>query len=78
MDLPAQLGADRPARARDEHPSVGEIPGDRLDVGVNLVPAKQVGEFDIAQVTERDARLQHLPQRRHDLDTDFGSTRPDR
>ena len=75
MNLPAQLGADRAAGTGDEDPPVGEVTGDRLDVGIDLVPSQQVRELYVAQVAERDPRVHHLPQRRNHLHPDSGASR---
>ena len=59
-DLAAQLRADGASRAGDQHAAVGEVPGDRLDVGVHLGAAQQVGQLDVAQVAEGDAGRQQV------------------
>ena len=43
VDLAAQLRADRAAGAGDQHPLAGEVAGDGVDVGVDLVAAEEVG-----------------------------------
>ena len=52
VDLAAQLGADRAAGAGDEHPLAGQVAGDGVDVGVELVAAEQVGEVEVADVAD--------------------------
>ncbi len=67
-DLPAELGADRAAGAGDEDRAAGEVAGDVLDVDVDLVPAEQVGDVDVADVGDLHLAVHDLRQRRQHLD----------
>ena len=70
-DLAAQLGADRAAGAGDEHPLAGEVAGDRVEVGVDLVAPEQVGDVDVADVGDRGAAgLEQLAGAREHLDVE--------
>ena len=45
-DLPAQLGADRAARAGHEHHLAGEVPGDRREIDLDGLAAEEVLDLD--------------------------------
>ena len=49
-DLPAQLGADGPTSAGDQHDLAGEVVGDRLLVELHGAAAEQVLQVDVAKV----------------------------
>ena len=67
VDLAAQLGADRAAGAGHQHPTPGEIAGDRGDVGVELVATEHVGEVDVAEVADADVVVKQLGGSRQHL-----------
>ena len=62
VELPAQLAADAAAGAGDEDASAGEVVGDRVDVGVDLMAAEQVLLGEVADVADADrARASRAP-----------------
>ena len=72
-DLPAELGADRAAGAGDQHSLAGQVAGDRVDVGVDLVTAEQVGHVDVTDVRDADlSRAQQVVRARQHLDLEAG------
>ena len=55
-DLPAQLGSDGPAGTRDQHPATGQVVGHAGDVGLDRLPAEEVGDLDVAHVLDLHVR----------------------
>ena len=72
VDLAAQLRADRAAGSGHQDATAGEVVGDRLDVGVELVAAQHVGQVDVADVADADVLGEQLGRRRQHLDVEPG------
>ena len=64
--LPAELRADRPARAGDEHDLIDDVVEDRVLVPDRLA-LQQVGDLDVAQPPDRDPVAEELVDSRQDL-----------
>ena len=66
VELAGELRADGATGAGDEHPLPGHVPGDRVDVGVDLVAAEEVGVGHRADVAGADLGAVELAGRRED------------
>jgi hypothetical protein len=75
VDLPGQLGADRPTRPGDQHPPAGQVPGDGVDVGVDLVPAQEVSGGEAPQLAHAHLAAEQLGDRREDQHLQVGCPR---
>ena len=70
-DLAAELGADRPAGARDEHDAAGQVAADAVEVHAHRLAAEDVLHLDLAHLAqEAAAGLQQLEDGRHRADGD--------
>jgi hypothetical protein len=67
VQLAAELGADRSARAGNQDPLAGEAAGDSGDVGYYRPAAEQVGDLRIAHAIYARATGQQFPDRRDHL-----------
>ncbi len=70
VELAAEFGPDRSAGTGDEHPPTGDVVRDRLDVGVDLVTAEEVGLGEGPDVVGPHVSVDQLGDRRDDPDGD--------
>ncbi len=57
VDLPAELAVDRATGPGDQHPLAGHVAGHRLQIGVDLPAAQQVGFGHRPDVGHPDRRV---------------------
>ena len=60
MHLAGQLGADGSAGAGDQDAPSGQVVGDVPEVGVDRMPAEDVGDVDLTDAAEVDPAADHL------------------